>query len=280
MVSWLRYLILVVLPFTGGGGAVAMGSSPVPTASATSVEQVSELNTSLQLTAANVLEVDQAVVYDFGSNSPHPVTLRWPLVYHDDQGQRYPQSFSLQSAAVGEQTLNLHPDISNDAVSLVLPAADPLGKYRLKYRISPLAIRTPAADVIKYAIVGIGWPVAIARAVTTIATAGPAIDNPSCLAGPSGANNGSCSLVSTSPTAITLTTTRALMPGDGLTFTASLPPGSFQAYLAPSEIPQSTAQTRVPIWPVGLIGVLVIVGSGWLIYYRRRTRPNPPPPPR
>lgn len=239
-------------------------------------ERVLRFDSQIYISKLNVAEINETIVYDFGSAQRHGIYRYVPTEYTDEQGGRYYLNFELSSATDGSGG-KVQAKIDGSEGRVIIRLGDPnktiTGQhtYKLTYRLDPVVSEKDGRGFVNLDITGNGWEVPIERASAVLRfESDVALAEGSCFTGKVGSTQGCLVQESFPPTYVA----QMLGAGEGLTINGYLPIGFVDHYLQAGVKPSWSlgAIATLIFWPLLVAAVSMIFWLRWLRERRRKRR--------
>lgn len=210
----------------------ALLSALVLLASAAGAETIRDFDTTVRLAPATEFEVEERIVWDFGSDRRHGIIRRIPVRYDRGRAADWRVRVDVESVTDGQgNPLRFGSREGGGYVELKIGDPDSWvtgeREYRIRYRVARGLLYFEDHDELYWNATGTEWEVPIESASTTVELPAGASGEglrTACFAGPRGSSLADCS-AEVSGDAVRFAANDTLAPGSGLTVVVGLRKG-------------------------------------------------------
>lgn len=229
-------------------------------------ESIKSLNSDVKINKDGTISIIETIDYDFGNNQKHGIFRDIPFIKVNEDGKRYKLKIAIEKVTDSNGSFyNYSTSYVGDNLELKIGDANKLvtgvKTYVLKYNVSGAITYFTDHDELYWNLSGNDWDVPINSYTANIFLPDGINENDIkyvCYEGPRGSNSQSCS-ISYSGGLITVSSSRLLSPGEGLTAAVAFPK-NIVAFLEPQV--EKTSMFLIFFWLLlGILGLL------WYLIY-------------
>jgi len=225
-------------------------------------ESISRFHSDISIAKSSQVTVVEVISYDFGSTSHHGIFREIPYRYKNDEDKQF--RLDINVISVKDESGKPYPyTSSNSGDNLILKIGDPnetvtgIHNYYLTYTLEGAIRYFSDHDELYWNITGNDWevPIELATARMQFAGVAPKI-SANCFTGRIGETEKNCSFRFPNQ-ATEFSTTKTLLPGEGLTAAISFPKGVV-AVVEPTPVADNSAFIGIIFLIVFIVGYLLI----------------------
>lgn len=198
-------------------------------------EKIKSFDTNILITKDNKAQINETIVYDFGSTSHHGIYRDIPIDYNDKTNTYYlTSSYQTTTDENGQEVQAEVSEIDgNQRIRLGDPDRTITGvhTYRISYTLYPIITKKDGKPFLNLDVVGEGWQVPIERASAKVSLIAPDSE----MSNIAWFTTRGRTEVQQEPSNSTNFSVEGLNPYRGVTINATLPDGYVSKYLEPNQ---------------------------------------------
>lgn len=225
-------------------------------------EQIDSYQVDVQVNRDATINVEEKILYNFGSLQRHGIFRNIPYKYRNDLGRFNLRISNIEVTDDSGRNIPFSKSTSNGDLVLKIGDADlyvtGVQEYNIRYTVDRAINFFADHDELYWNAIGTGWEVPIEQAQVLVNLPVSSIDQ-ACYSGPQNSQSQNCTVANANSRALTFTPNQLLDPGQGLTVVVSVPAGTITQPTWQDRLGDLIKDNWILVLPVLVFGIMFLL---------------------